>query len=65
MNEILTLLENNSRLSAEDIGRMLDKETGDIKNMIEKYEENGVILGYKTIIDWDRQNLHTMDFPHR
>ncbi|MBR6806757.1 MAG: Lrp/AsnC family transcriptional regulator [Clostridia bacterium] len=54
MNEILTLLENNSRLSASDIARMLDKETGDIKKMIETYEENGVILGYKTIIDWDK-----------
>ena len=54
MNELLTLLENDSRLTSADIARMLDKETGDIKKMIEKYESDGVILGYKTIIDWDK-----------
>ena len=54
MNELLSLLENNSRLSSEAIARMLDKEVGDIKRMIEDYESAGVILGYKTIIDWDK-----------
>lgn len=54
MNELLSLLENNSRLSSEAIARMLDKEVGDIKTMIEDYEAAGVILGYKTIIDWDK-----------
>lgn len=54
MNELLTLLENDSRLSNEDIARMLGKETGDIKKMIEDYESAGVILGYKTMIDWDK-----------
>ena len=33
---------------------MCGKETGDVKKLIETYEENGVILGYKTIIDWDK-----------
>ena len=54
MNELLTLLENDGRLSHETIARMLAKETGDIKKMIEDYESAGVILGYKTIIDWDK-----------
>ena len=54
MNELLTLLENDGRLSAEAIARMLDKETGDIKRMVEEYEEAGVILGYKALIDWDK-----------
>lgn len=54
MNELLTLLENDGRLSHETIARMLAKETGDIKKMIDDYENAGVILGYKTIIDWDK-----------
>ena len=54
MNELLKMLENNGRLSHEAIGRMLDKETGDIKKMVEDYEKDGVILGYKAIIDWDK-----------
>ncbi len=54
MNELLTLLEKDSRLTNEDIARMLGKESGDIKKMIEAYEADGVILGYKTMIDWDK-----------
>ncbi|MCI9449142.1 MAG: Lrp/AsnC family transcriptional regulator [Clostridiales bacterium] len=54
MNEVLKMLENDGRLSHESIARMLDKETGDIKKMVEDYERDGVILGYKAIIDWDK-----------
>ena len=51
MNELLKLLEDNARLSAEQLSMMLDKESGDIRAMIEKYEQDRVILGYKAIID--------------
>ena len=54
MNEVLKLLEDNARLSAEQLSMMLDKESGDIRAMIEKYEQERVILGYKAIIDWDK-----------
>ncbi len=54
MNELLQILENNGRISHEALARMLDKEVGDIKKMIEDYEREGVILGYKTMIDWDK-----------
>jgi len=33
---------------------MLEKEVGDIKTMIEDYEQSGVIVGYHTLIDWDK-----------
>ncbi len=54
MNDLLKLLENDARLSPESLALMLDKEVGDIKTMIENYENAGVILGYQTIIDWDK-----------
>jgi len=54
MKSFLELLENDSRLTAEQLAVMCDKEVGDIKKMIEQYEEEGVILGYKTIVDWDK-----------
>ena len=54
MNELLKLLENDARLSPEALALMLDKETGDIKKMIEDYEREGVIVGYHTMIDWDK-----------
>ncbi len=54
MKKLLELLENDSRLTPDQLSLMLGKETGDIKNMIEELENKGVILGYKTIIDWDK-----------
>lgn len=54
MNKILKLLENDATLTSSQLAVMLDKEEGDIKDAIEKYEKDGVILGYKTIIDWDK-----------
>ncbi len=54
MDKLLKLLENDSTLTAEQLSVMLEKEVGDIKKLISKYERDGVILGYKTIIDWDK-----------
>ena len=53
-NKLLQLLESDSRLTTEQIAVMLDKEEGDIRRMIADYERDGVILGYKTLIDWDK-----------
>ena len=33
---------------------MLSKEEGDIKRMIDELEREGVILGRRTVIDWDK-----------
>lgn len=54
MNELLKLLEDNARLSDEQLGMMLGKETGEIREMIERFEAERVVLGYKAIIDWDK-----------
>lgn len=54
MEKILKLLEDDANLKAEELALMLSKEVGDVKKMIEKYEKDGVILGYQTIIDWDK-----------
>ncbi|MBR2907385.1 MAG: Lrp/AsnC family transcriptional regulator [Clostridia bacterium] len=54
MDKLLQILEEDASLTPEQLALMLDKEEGDIKRMIRTYEENGVILGYKTLIDWDK-----------
>ena len=54
MDMLLKLLEDDASLTPEQLSAMLEKEEGDIKKMIRAYEENGVILGYKTLIDWDK-----------
>lgn len=52
--EFLTLLENDARLTPEQLAVMLDKDVGDIKRQLSLYEKDGVILGYKTLVDWDK-----------
>ena len=54
MDKILQILEDNANLTHEQLAVMLDKEVGDIKNIIEKYEKDGIIVGYKTLIDWEK-----------
>ena len=54
MDKLLKLLEDDATLTTEQLAVMLEKEEGDIKKMIQTYEKNGVILGYKTLIDWDK-----------
>ena len=54
MDKLLKLLEDDATLTPEQLAVMLEKEEGDIKKMIQTYEKNGVIVGYKTLIDWDK-----------
>ena len=53
MDKILAMLENDAKLTPEQLAVMLNKETGDIKRTIKKYEEDGVILGYQALVAWD------------
>ena len=54
MNKLLKLLEEDGRLTPDQLAVMLGKEIGDIKQMIDEYEKEGVILGYQAMIDWDK-----------
>ena len=54
MKQFLKLLEKDAHLSPEELALMCEKEVGDIKAMIDECEKNGVILGYTTVIDWDK-----------
>ena len=52
--EILKLLENDARLTPEQIAIMLDCDVTTVKQALAEYETNGTILGYKTIVDWEK-----------
>lgn len=52
--EILTLLENNARLSYEKIATMLGLSSEEVEREIKGLEDDGVIIKYKTIIDWEK-----------
>ena len=54
MEKLLKLLENDATLTHKELALMLSKEEGDIKEMIRQLEKDGVILGYKAVVDWDK-----------
>ena len=54
MKSMLELLENDSTLTAEQLATMIGADVEEIKSMIRSYEKDGVIVGYKTLIDWDK-----------
>lgn len=54
MDQILKTLEDNATLTPKQLAVMMNKEVGEIRDIIKKYEADGVIVGYKTLIDWDK-----------
>ena len=54
MNELLKLLEKDAKFTPDMLAAMLEKEVGDIKAMIDKYEKDGTIAGYNALIDWEK-----------
>lgn len=53
-SKVLSLVENDARLTKEKIAVMLDKSTDEIQAVIDELENEGVILGYKALVDWDK-----------
>ncbi|AUS97578.1 AsnC family transcriptional regulator [Clostridium thermosuccinogenes] len=54
MEEILELLEKNNKLTEEQIAVMLNKSVEEVHEAIRKMEEDNVILGYNTLINWEK-----------
>ena len=54
MEQLLKLLENNARLTEDDLGAMLDKTPAQIHEMMELARAKGYIRGYKTLVNWEK-----------
>jgi DNA-binding Lrp family transcriptional regulator len=54
MREILELLERNSRLTSAEIGVMLGIGATEVATQITAMEQAGVILNYRTMINWEK-----------
>lgn len=54
MQEILDLLQNDARLSAEDIAAMTKKTVAEVKASIAQMEKDGVILKYTAVVNQDK-----------
>ena len=51
MDEILEMLEKDARLTAEEIAKATKKSPASVRAAVKKFERDGVILKYKTIIN--------------
>lgn len=52
--QLLKLIETDCRLSIEEYAIMLGEETIIVANEIKRLEQEKVICGYRTLIDWDK-----------
>ena len=59
--EILSLLEKNSKINPKELGAMLGKSEIEIVNEIAKMEEEGIICGYHTLINWEKTSNERVD----
>lgn len=59
-SQILCLLENDARLTPEQISVMLDISLDEVKAYIAELESNGTILGYKAIVDWEKTSRESV-----
>ena len=52
--QILSYLEKNSKMDPREIAILLGTEPDVVENEIRKMEEEKIICGYHTMIDWDK-----------
>lgn len=60
MEEILEILEKNSRYTDEQIAVMAGKTVEEVREAIRDYEEKNIIAGYTTLINWENTGKETV-----
>ena len=54
--KILAVLEKNSRISPRELSELLGEREEDVAREIEQMEEDRIICGYHTLINWDQMD---------
>ena len=55
--KILQIVEKNSRIDLKELSIILGVEETDIVEEMHKMEEEAIICGYHTLIDWEKTSL--------
>ena len=55
--KILQVIEKNSRIDIKELAILLGCEEIEVANEIKRMEEEGVICGYHTLIDWEKTSI--------
>lgn len=58
---LLDLLQQNTRASVTDLADILGEKEEDVEKAKKKLEDDGIICGYHTIINWDKANVDHVD----
>ncbi|MCR5031871.1 MAG: Lrp/AsnC family transcriptional regulator [Lachnospiraceae bacterium] len=52
--ELLRIIEKNSRIDIKELAIILGAQEIDVINELQRLEDEGIICGYHTMIDWDK-----------
>ena len=55
--QILSILEENSRIAVKELATRLAADELLVANELKAMEEEGIICGYHTIIDWEKTSI--------
>lgn len=55
--ELLALIEKNSRIDLKELAVLLGAAEIDVLNELSSLEKEGVICGYHTLIDWEKTSI--------
>lgn len=58
MNELLSLLEHDARRPLPELAGVLKRSEYEVEKEIKALEKERIILGYNTLIDWNKTGTH-------
>lgn len=60
MEELLEILEKNSKYTEEQMAVMTGKSLEEVKKAIKNFEEQNVIVGYTTLVNWEKTSKESV-----
>ena len=59
--ELLSLIEKNSRIDIKELAVLVGSTETEVLNELEKLENEGIICGYHTLIDWEKTSIEKVN----
>lgn len=59
--ELLSLIEKNSRIDIKELAVLIGSTETEVLNELEKLENEGIICGYHTLIDWEKTSIEKVN----
>ena len=56
-DELLAIVEKNSRIDTKELAVLLGVQEIDIINELQKLQEDGIICGFHTLINWEKTDI--------